>query len=98
MSCLSSPLSSSTGLQSTRLVDVAANTCNSPQYIQYFPPTFAITWRSPSSFVSIEADLCGILKNFPLYAFLNIGPCFTQVTRSFEVATPKRGTLRFHCV
>src|SRR3569833_512160 len=98
ISCFNSPFLSSTGFQSTRLVDVAANTCNSPQYIQYLPLILAMTWRPPSSFVYIEADLCGMLKNLPWYAFLNMGPCFTQVTKSLDVATPKRGTFRFHCV
>src|SRR5688572_10363291 len=92
------PFASSSGVQSIRLSDVARRTSGTPKYIQYFPLTFVATIRLPSRRLRIAPDFDSTVRYFPLPTFANTGPCFVQLTRSFEVATARRGTSRFHCV
>ena len=39
-----------------------------------------------------------LILEFAIIAFSKAGPNFVQCFKSFEVATARRGTLRFHCV
>jgi hypothetical protein len=95
---LSSLFSFSTGAQSVRLSEVAAHTAFSPQYIKYLPATFSMTSLPSFTPVTIEADLLARLAKRPLYAFAKASPCFVQFFKSLEVATAKRGRLRFQAV
>ena len=88
-------------IQSTRFSLVATLTAPSPQYMTYFPPTFAITQRV-GSFGScrwrIAADLLPRARPFSPSSRANAGPCFFQCLRSREVATHRRGSFLFHDV
>ncbi len=89
---LASRSSRSTGVQSTRLSDVAAKTSESPQYIQYFPPIRTATTRlSPSRAATMAPDRDQRSAKRPPSALPKASPCFVQWTRSREVATASRG-------
>src|SRR2546425_11036426 len=92
------PLASSSGVQSTRLSDVAMRMSGTLKYIQYFPFTLVAMTRFPSTRLRIAPDLDSRFRYFPPSILANAGPCFVQVMRSLEVAMARRGVWRFHRV
>src|SRR5690606_42071318 len=98
MNLANSPLSSKTGSQSIRFSEVAPLTPCSPQYIQYFPFILVTTSLSFFKVVNIEADLWEVSINLVYFDLANIGPCFSHVLESLDVAAPRRGVSRIHWV
>src|SRR2546425_1053086 len=92
------PLASSSGVQSTRLSDVAMRMSGTLKYIQYFPFTRVAMTRFPWARLRMAPDLDSRLRYLPLSLLANAGPCLFQVTRSREVAMASRGMSRFHWV
>src|SRR6266511_3592026 len=94
----SRPLVSSSGVQSTRLPDVAMRMSGTLKYIQYVPFTLVAITRLPSTRLRMAPDLDSKFRYFPPSVLANAGPWFVQLMRSRDVATARRGRSRFHCV
>src|SRR5438270_9315492 len=86
------------GVHEIRSSDAAISTSGTLKYIQYLPFTFAARHRSATKRQRIAPDLVSMRMYFPPGTCANAGPCFTQVTRSRDVATDNRGTSRFQAV
>src|SRR5213078_997856 len=91
------PSGPSTGVQSSRLSEVAIRRSGTPKYIQYLPFTRVAIRRSPSIRLRIAPDLDSVRIYWPPTR-ANAGPCLVHEIRSRDVATASRGTSRFHCV
>src|SRR3954464_14575512 len=92
------PFWSSSGVHEMRSSEVAISTLGTLKYIQYFPFTFVATHRSRTNRQRIAPDFVSVARYLLPAAPANAGPCFSQWTRSRDVATASFGTLRFHCV
>src|SRR5204862_8308588 len=92
------PVAPSSGVQSSRLSDVAMRRSGTPNYIQYFPWRRVATMRLPCTRLRIAPDLDSVREYLPPAACANAAPRLVQVMRSRDVATASRGTSRFHCV
>src|SRR5262245_63436322 len=85
------PVETSTGVQSSRLSEVASRIVGTPQYIQYFPFTRVAMIRSPSSRLRIAPDFDSLRRCFPLAARANAGPCFVQLMSLRDVVAAMGG-------
>src|SRR5207247_9422497 len=92
------PSGPSSGVQASRLSEVAISRSGTPKYIQYLPFTRVAMIRSPATRLRIAPDFDSVRRYLPPATFANAGPCLVQWMRSRDVATARRGTSRFHCV
>src|SRR2546425_1678098 len=72
------PLPSSTGVQSSRLSDIAMWRSGTPKYIQYLPLTRVAMTRSPTTRERMAPDLDSARRYLPPAAPAKAGPCFVR--------------------
>src|SRR5438876_8967888 len=80
------PAESASGVQSTRLSDVAMRMSGTSKYIQYLPFTAVAMRRLPAMRATMAPDFDSRLRYFPPSLLANAGPCFRQWMRSRDVA------------